>query len=645
VTSLKDINDVRLNTTLLSSATPLFPDLRSALVVLVIQGGKSALVKQGNPQQSSIGISLWKDYPYNTFGDQLNGETEDTQIVATSTPQGTVLAEKLATPTGRWVQQDWSEYEDAFKPVVSENIQDLSLISEPPKPPTKRARAVRGAPKPTQLAPSASLNAGSTTREPLIDYRVEPQIILKNKAIDQGQKSSRNDENRQAFQVGGAPKIEPPYMPPPTNGANLVPSPGHTIPYSMTGITNGSSHSTDWEEKVVRGARGGRLVDVQGRLPAPAKDIKETMNQKSPQRLTGSQSEMVKKFEKATRQILSLALPRQGPIRFEVGIGRLLVHPQAGISEFKRPFAATEWHSAFPIKDHSNGAMRETTFTPQLTTRSLDIESILNLKQSQGRPLFKHEPCERRVTYVISCATKHNERVIIEVCENGSFKVHGSDVLVGALEWHYPLRMWDSRLQLVTQEYKLGDYHQQAQGVVKNMKVQIPADGKTINFSTTTIDQELVVQSVLLQRETAHSATTHPDLLLHLKEVQDMSVHNVPSIENHYRGSIYVPAKMISAGILWWEASFTSITAAKVLKENEALELGEVAKWSPESIVGAGVIKDMYALADEVVTKIDHVGVYNKGPYSHSDPRTGPRTRPSPGVSDLEGLPGMGNFW
>ena len=50
-----------------------------------------------------------------------------------------------------------------------------------------------------------------------------------------------------------------------------------------------------------------------------------------------------------------------------------------------------------------------------------------------------------------------------------------------------------------------------------------------------------------------------------------------------------------------WEASITLVTATRVLKANDGLEFGERAKWSPESIVGAGVIKDLYSLADEIV--------------------------------------------
>lgn len=187
------------------------------------------------------------------------------------------------------------------------------------------------------------------------------------------------------------------------------------------------------------------------------------------------------------------------------------------------------------------------------------------------------------------------------------------------------------------------NYQQQAQGIVDNMKVTVDPLG--IKFSTATVDQELVIRSVLLRRESAHSAIVHPDLQLHLKEVQDMSVQQLAGSGNDYRGLIQVPSMMISAGKLWWQASLTSNTATATLKENEALELGEVATWSPDSIIKKGVIGDMYSLACEVITKIDDVGLLNKGLKSASDSKTATRTKTSPDTSVQEAPPGFLSYW
>ena len=50
-----------------------------------------------------------------------------------------------------------------------------------------------------------------------------------------------------------------------------------------------------------------------------------------------------------------------------------------------------------------------------------------------------------------------------------------------------------------------------------------------------------------------------------------------------------------------------------MLKGNLRLELGEVATWSPTSVVDEGVVRDLFAVANEIVTRIDHVGFFNRG--------------------------------
>ena len=78
---------------------------------------------------------------------------------------------------------------------------------------------------------------------------------------------------------------------------------------------------------------------------------------------------------------------------------------------------------------------------------------------------------------------------------------------------------------------------------------------------------------------------------------------------------------MIKTNRLWWEAKVTSINAATVLKGNLRLELGEVAPWSPSSVVDKGVVRDLYAVANEIVTRIDYIGFFNRGEGS-SDSKT-----------------------
>ena len=656
MTSLGSVNDNRLHTTLLSSSSPLFVDLRDALVISMVQGGKRIPVKPGNPQKTSLGISPWEKHPHQAFGVQLENDAKPLQRTPVPDIEDTKLIDSLATSVGQWIQQDSSEFEDAFQPVSKVNSKEQpinvpskspKLTSETARPATRRARTVRGAPKASHSMIPAALDTDASASEPLTAPQVTNRPLPENKLSAGNQNLSEHDKIQQSFKNAGAPKIEPPYMPPSASSIDLSTPPQSMSERLKSSFAIDSRSSIEWEGNVVRGSKGSRLIDMEDAHDDVGtntrKDFKYTMNQKKPQqRVTRSKTETIKNFEKVARQILNLALPRQGPLNLEVGIGRLLISPQPYISEFKKPFTMAEWDSAFPIRVGIGGGSRKTLFTPRLTTRSLDVESLLDLKLPQGRKLFQAEPCERRVSYAIFCMTKRNEQVIIEVCEDKSFQIKGLEVLAGTLEWHYPLRSWDARLQLVVREHQFNNYQQQAQVIVDNMGTRNSVDMKTIEFFTTAIDQELKVQSVQLRRETAHSVTAYPDLLLHLKEIQEISIQRKPGPKDYYFGTIDIPAKMISAGKLWWEVTITSITATQIFRGNDVLEFGEVAKWSPKTLVSAGVIRDMHCLATEIVTRIDHIGFHNRGPKSNSDPKTGSMTKTD---SSLQGPSEMARYW
>ena len=201
------------------------------------------------------------------------------------------------------------------------------------------------------------------------------------------------------------------------------------------------------------------------------------------------------------------------------------------------------------------------------------------------------------------------------------------------------------RLSVAAQEWVLNDYHRQAQGIVDFMSVQESADEQAIKFSTKTVDDTLSIQSVTLQRETTHSTSVYPDLLLHLREIQDLAVQKLSGTDNQYWGLIHIPAVMMDTGKFWWEVSLTSIRATQILKENTFLEFGEAATWKPDSIIGQNVIKDMYSLTDQLVTNMDQVGYHNSSAKSGSTSRTIARTGPSHRTSEADGPPGMAMYW
>lgn len=61
----------------------------------------------------------------------------------------------------------------------------------------------------------------------------------------------------------------------------------------------------------------------------------------------------------------------------------------------------------------------------------------------------------------------------------------------------------------------------------------------------------------------------------------------------------------------WYEVSISSAELKSILEENQKLEVGEEAKWSPKEISQSGIAKSIYLPALEMLKKMDGIGQYN----------------------------------
>ena len=165
-------------------------------------------------------------------------------------------------------------------------------------------------------------------------------------------------------------------------------------------------------------------------------------------------------------------------------------------------------------------------------------------------------------------------------------------------------------------------------------------DGTGFTISFQSRSPTFLVQSMSLRREIVHTPTMYPDLQLHLTEVQDLNVGQSADESDHYIGTIAPQDEMVANHRLWWQVSISSQHATNILKENETLELGEKARWKPEHITEHGMVEDMYAVAQEVVTRIDHVGIENMGPG-----KTGSKDTTRPSAKSYELPTGIPGFW
>ncbi len=261
----------------------------------------------------------------------------------------------------------------------------------------------------------------------------------------------------------------------------------------------------------------------------------------------------------------------------------------------------------------------------RLTTSSADAGFIVDMKLPSGRRLFNEEPCIRKVMYHFLCKTKSGEELVVKVDEEGTFEVQTPPNLVGALNWHFPKREWDARLSVTSYEQLEAKYHDEAKAIVANLQISPLLEGTALGLLTKTISTELRIRSIMLCRETSHCSALYPDILLHLKEVQDLGVWQMAGKRQEYHASAKPQFEMATEGKLWWEVSISSSTADVILEENEKLEIGELTKWEPKAIVNTTVVKDLSSVAKDLVTRIDTVGYHNKGPKAGSGTRTSDR--------------------
>lgn len=161
--------------------------------------------------------------------------------------------------------------------------------------------------------------------------------------------------------------------------------------------------------------------------------------------------------------------------------------------------------------------------------------------------------------------------------------------------------------------------YEAAQEIVNNLRVCPSQDGKSFDLGTKIDGGHLQIQSVFLCRRTAHRSVRYPGVLLHLSEMQDLGVWQPTGPKGPYEASLQPSKNIISnGGKSWWEACLSSVAATETLKVNEEMELGNLPDWTPEDILKKNIAKELFDVTQDVVTNIDSVGYYNRGPKGNS---------------------------
>ncbi|KAI9374383.1 hypothetical protein BJX61DRAFT_540831 [Aspergillus egyptiacus] len=381
-------------------------------------------------------------------------------------------------------------------------------------------------------------------------------------------------------------------------------------------------------------------------------------------------------FITAIRPTLEAAEVFPGILTFEVQFGLVYfpIVPKTCSSGLMSP---SEWSKVF--QPQTGAAIPTTKFSNRITVSGSDVDHIVDLKTSKAEGksrLFEQEYSEYGISYELHCRTKSSEILVIAIDELGGYKIQYPSSMLGAVNLHFPDRIWDARAVVgAAAEYRLGanpEFEDTAKYLVDHL--WIPPRKKVQIFTRLPEGNKVEIEKVFLKRWTRHRhlpAVKTPksqaggegqDIFLQVTELQDLFM----GYDKSFRRARYTETnEMRRRGRTWYEVSLVSPAIETILKANSSLEVGErtddwraadlfgdaaasLAEQSSEkptssvaAAIGAGGIAHLFRLARTVVEKLDGIGSHNPSSVVSDAPRaTGTSSNANNGW-DFEDLPSV----
>ncbi|KAL4943798.1 hypothetical protein BDV06DRAFT_234275 [Aspergillus oleicola] len=372
-----------------------------------------------------------------------------------------------------------------------------------------------------------------------------------------------------------------------------------------------------------------------------------------------SVDEDVKQLFEAMKSTLEAAEAFPGIVTLEIQFGLVIV-PILPKTCSDILMSCADWSKIFQPR---NGMPAPTTkFIDRLTVCGSEIDHIVDLKKSksQGKSrMFEQDYSEYGISYEFHCRARVDELLIIAIDEQGGYKIQNPKSLLGAVNMHFPRRIWDARAVVGSVvPYRPGS-HPEFEKVAKYLAdhLWIPAEKYIRIHTSLPKESKMTIEKVFVKRWTRHRylradgppspshATMSPEILLQVTEVQDLFIGigtHQSSDRQYVRARYSTTEEMIQRGKVWYELSLVSSALETILKTNAALETGErTEEWrssdlfgdaaaslagqpsdSPNSPVAAAIgnagIADLLRVSKAVAEKMDQVGACNRGPFGPS---------------------------
>ncbi|KAI1170260.1 hypothetical protein F4777DRAFT_595347 [Nemania sp. FL0916] len=271
-------------------------------------------------------------------------------------------------------------------------------------------------------------------------------------------------------------------------------------------------------------------------------------------------------------------------------------------------------------------------FTRVLTCLGRDANFIAHLNDSAGKPMWDRPHDGRSSTYEFGCrATTADGTIWHFIVEIDATSFSAKVKQLGGDRSCFPVqctkRVWDFQIVLsVTQD--LNDICGQfADDLVSSLQVKPTNDG--IPELKVSYDRSYNIEVIVVRtrntacctrqekNKDASSAQSGPVLhtqRLYISEIWEMARLSIVASERRmqlsfarYTGS----AEGLGFPLVWYEAVLKPDTISTAFQQNEKLELGEEAKWTPEELLETGALEALVQTAGNMVKQMDGVGYWN----------------------------------
>lgn len=607
IVPLKQLEDRRLATTLVDPSTALARNLVKFMCVIVREQdeeGKRLPLKQPVPNgRSTANRSLiWLDHKYKAF--QHDPGQTWSEPKSTASPKKSKPAEVIKVgfqAVDEWSQMCVEALADPFKPLPEERekfhstttIEQATPTVMPPEEPERKRRAKKRKPQSANEIESWGTKAangycpGATT--------IEPQPILSSTP------KARSHDTLVSMFDATLPEIAEPYMPPDPQTI----APKNLSEGLIYAALSKSEHLVDYHDNEL-----AQNLKPVAKPHVKKDDLRQTMRQKKGPTADLASGILLLRTKSALKDAIDLCRSTVGQLGLSVKIGRLLINPKTGSSEFKdRPFTPDQWHHVFP---NSSATSRECEFTPRLTAYAPDADFLQQLKYTSGRRLFQ-EAKLRSITYRFDIHISHDTSVTLELDENGETRILSASSLIGAINWHYPRRYWDSRLEVEVCSGLPSPQQAIIRDLVNKISLIPSSEGRMVKVLVK--DPHLNITGISLLQKTMHRSETYPSIELHLTNVEQL---DVVVNDSSYTAQPQAMREAIRRGKSWWEAKLQSVSLNDLFQENRTLERGEMTVWAEHDVLNSDALRHLEFCSRDIVTRIDTVGYFNHGPRSSS---------------------------